>query len=344
MHTRYRSKRWSVVNSPTVPTNSLISLGSDNYIVEDSSITGKTEFGSGYKNTRALATGTFDGITFGSGASYIQEVETGLTRSTFYIVELKTEVGNELFNVKQIVTDASLPKPVDTIEIVNEYNMLNELPVSEFSLITPTANKTVPQQWTVFKWNRVANEVPNVTQYTVGVTGYTNSNPTTDIIRTRSSIPFGTYNTVLSSTNPNVTAPFYSITIADAIVSADNTQIVFRRSEGVSNYKIQFATNSLFTNLLSNQYGLNSNSELSLDQALVDGLYPSTNQTINITELGLPEGVYYWRMRAFVPGDDVEQRDWTAFGSFTKGDVTPPDEDLIEGSELYGAFDEDLWE
>jgi predicted MPP superfamily phosphohydrolase len=96
MHTRFNSKGWKVVNTSPAPANSL-SLGSNNYIVEDTSATRKKEYGQGYRNNRPLATVTTGGNTFGNTAWYVNEVESSENIGTFYVVEIKA--ANEKFDV-----------------------------------------------------------------------------------------------------------------------------------------------------------------------------------------------------------------------------------------------------
>ena len=207
------------------------------------------------------------------------------------------------------------------------FNFARIKPVSTgFQLKTPTNGATVPNAWTVFKWDAVAGETPE-TVYTVGITGDTNTNSPNDRVRTRSSISPGNYTTVLTSTNPTATAPSHSITIVEAVVSVNKDQITFYRSEGVSNYKVQFSTtafpsnvNDPFTSPLNNSGGLDSNAEITFTyQADIDGLYPSGSITESLTSLTFPSGTIYCRMRSFVPGDDVEQRAYvsTTYRNFT---------------------------
>jgi predicted phosphodiesterase len=133
MHTQYNSKRWSVTESETIPPTNLVSLGSNKYIVSDTSVTGKTEFGSGYKGARQLLSATYDGIYIGYNASYVGKVYSGsqsdvptgtLVPSTFYIVTLNAATGNEKFKVEQLVYNSSN----NIIAERNEFDMLLEEP------------------------------------------------------------------------------------------------------------------------------------------------------------------------------------------------------------------------
>jgi len=230
-----------------------------------------------------------------------------------------TRANVDISNYKGQSTKLKFDLATTTSKIFS-FNFANSfVPTTGFELIVPSTETQVPIEWTVYKWNAIDGEVIGTTVYTVGVEGITNTNTAPERVRVRTSISAGTYNTVLTSSNPTGTAPSKQITLVNAIISSNENQITFLRSSGVSNYKIQFATNSNFTSLLANQYGLDSNSELSFNQtADVNGLYPATSLTVN-TPTGLPSGTYYWRMRVFVPGANPEQRDYvsTASGSFT---------------------------
>jgi hypothetical protein len=190
------------------------------------------------------------------------------------------------------------------------FNFVRDInaPVSPLSLIIPEVNQIVPKEWTVFKWTPVGGAVNGTTQYTIGVEGNTNTNTHPKLIRTRTGIDVGTYNTVLTSTSPVSAANSISITIADALVSSDSTQITFRRSAGVSNYKVEFATDNGFSNIIRTE---------NLAQQLTGDKYPIGEQTLDLTQFNFADGTYYWRISATVPGEDTTQRAPTVFGNFT---------------------------
>jgi hypothetical protein len=182
----------------------------------------------------------------------------------------------------------------------------------QFKLLVPTPGITVPLEWSVFKWAPVNGEISGTTTYTVGVTGNVTTNNVAPLrVRVRTSLPVGVQNTVLSSLNPTDNSPLpFSITIQSALISHDNTQITFLRSQGVSEYRIEFATDEAFTNMLQNTIVLTQ-------QVDINGLYPSTQQTANLSSLNLPVGTYWWRMRAVVPGAQMELRDPSLSRQFT---------------------------
>jgi len=287
-------------------------------------------------NTGTLGSAITKTLTIPSNADYLQVNHEG-TVDVFIQVSSSwislgqvtgdnTRANVDISNYKGQSTKLKFDLATTTSKIFS-FNFANSfVPTTGFELIVPSTETQVPIEWTVYKWNAIDGEVSGTTVYTVGVEGITNTNTAPSRVRVRTSISAGTYNTVLTSSNPTGTAPSKQITLVNAIISSNENQITFLRSSGVSNYKIQFATNSNFTSLLANQYGLDSNSELSFNQtADVNGLYPATSLTVN-TPTGLPSGTYYWRMRVFVPGANPEQRDYvsTASGSFTKSSALLP--------------------
>ena len=114
MHTRYRSKKWKIIQTGTEPTNRT-SLGNNTYIVESFTDDFKQEFGQGYRNNRALNNVTINGNVFGNTAWYVQNVLSH-SEATFYIVKLKAS--NTLFTVDEYNSTISTATPS------NSYNML----------------------------------------------------------------------------------------------------------------------------------------------------------------------------------------------------------------------------
>jgi hypothetical protein len=117
LHTRYDSKRWAILNTLTPPTDNL-SLGNNNYIVSNNTITGKKEFGQGYRNNRSLSATTINSNRFGNDSWYVNEVISDSNLGTFYIVEL--QANNTTFNVHQYNSNSSgvnLIKTINMLEI-----------------------------------------------------------------------------------------------------------------------------------------------------------------------------------------------------------------------------------